>query len=97
MAYDETLTARFRNATAGIKGITEKKMMGGICFLHQGNMIGGADKGRFMFLTMKRTLARHRLKRLKTPKNQQSWRNVPMSSHRLGFASSLPTKACLSW
>ncbi|CZF77671.1 hypothetical protein GCE9029_00346 [Grimontia celer] len=49
MAYDEQLTQRFRDATSNVKGITEKHMMGGVCFLHHGNMIGGADKGRFMF------------------------------------------------
>ena len=54
MAYDEKLAARFRKGLAGRKGITEKRMMGGVCFLLNGNMIGGADRtkdgvGRFMF------------------------------------------------
>ena len=54
MAYDETLTARFRSALGGRSGIAEKRMMGGVCFLLNGNMIGGADRakdgeGRFMF------------------------------------------------
>jgi len=54
MAYDEALAARFRDALAGMAGVTEKRMMGGVCFLLDGNMIGGADRtkagdGRFMF------------------------------------------------
>lgn len=54
MAYDEELTARFREAVEGLEGISEKRMMGGVCFLLNGNMIGGADRaksgeGRFMF------------------------------------------------
>lgn len=54
MAYDEELSARFRGVLEGHVGITEKKMMGGMCFLLEGNMIGGADRdaegrGRFMF------------------------------------------------
>ncbi|WP_407332574.1 TfoX/Sxy family protein [Enterovibrio sp. 27052020O] len=49
MAYDEALTQRFRLAVADQEGITDKRMMGGVCFLYQGNMLGGADKGRFMF------------------------------------------------
>ncbi len=54
MAYDEHLAARFRKALDGLDGISEKKMMGGICFFLNGNMIGGADRtkageGRFMF------------------------------------------------
>ncbi|MCK0069227.1 TfoX/Sxy family protein [Kordiimonas laminariae] len=54
MAYDEYLTDRFRECLEGIMDISEKRMMGGVCFLINGNMIGGADRtksgeGRFMF------------------------------------------------
>lgn len=54
MAYDEELTDRFRNAVDGLGGIVEKRMMGGVCFMLDGNMLGGADRqktgeGRFMF------------------------------------------------
>ena len=54
MAYDEMLASRFRDALAEMDGISEKRMMGGVCFLLNGNMIGGADRnkegvGRFMF------------------------------------------------
>ncbi|MGI9425815.1 MAG: TfoX/Sxy family protein [Hyphomicrobiaceae bacterium] len=54
MAYDEELASRYRKGLAGQKGISEKRMMGGICFFLDGNMIGGADRtkagaGRFMF------------------------------------------------
>lgn len=54
MAYDEELTDRFRNAIDGLVGVTEKRMMGGVCFMLDGNMLGGADRrktgqGRFMF------------------------------------------------
>jgi len=58
MAYDEALAARFRAALIDTPNVTEKKMMGGVCFLINGNMVGGADRtkdghgnevGRFMF------------------------------------------------
>ena len=54
MAYDEELAARFRAALDGTAGISEKRMMGGVCFFLHGNMIGGADRTRtgerrFMF------------------------------------------------
>ena len=54
VAYDEALAAEFREVLDGMKGISEKKMMGGVCFFLNGNMIGGADRtksgdGRFMF------------------------------------------------
>ncbi|MEQ8650830.1 MAG: TfoX/Sxy family protein [Kiloniellales bacterium] len=55
MAYDEALAARFRSAVEGLEGLSEKRMMGGLCFFLNGHMIGGADRakatgqGRFMF------------------------------------------------
>ena len=54
MAVDDRLNDRFRSALGRTEGISEKKMMGGMCFLLNGNMIGGADRtkdgtGRFMF------------------------------------------------
>lgn len=54
MAVDEQLNARYRAALGGQAGVSEKKMMGGMCFMLNGNMIGGADRtkageGRFMF------------------------------------------------
>ena len=54
MAYDETLAHRYRVALRDRDGVSEKRMMGGICFLLNGNMIGGANRtkegeGRFLF------------------------------------------------
>lgn len=54
MPYDETLSARMRNALDAHVGITEKRMMGGLCFFLNGNMLSGArlhNDGveRFMF------------------------------------------------
>ncbi|WP_048646630.1 TfoX/Sxy family protein [Nitratireductor soli] len=54
MAYDEQLAARMRDALEGLPGMVEKRMMGGICFMLDGNMISGADRtkageGRFLF------------------------------------------------
>ncbi len=41
IADHEKTVDRFRNVLARKRGITEKKMIGGICFLANGNMIGG--------------------------------------------------------
>jgi len=55
MAADDKLTKRFYKALGRQDGIIEKRMMGGICFMLDGNMLGGADRhakthyGRFMF------------------------------------------------
>ena len=38
MAYDEALAERIRELVAGERGITEKKMFGGLAFLLHGNM-----------------------------------------------------------
>ena len=44
MAYDEALAQRVREILKGSKGITERKMFGGICFMVNGNMLGGVLK-----------------------------------------------------
>lgn len=54
MAFDEALTMRMRAALGNDAEISEKRMMGGICFFLHGNMACGADRtkegeGRFMF------------------------------------------------
>lgn len=41
MAYDEGLLERLRDVLAGIPGVAEKKMFGGICILVNGNMCCG--------------------------------------------------------
>lgn len=44
MAYDESLAVRIRSTLARKKGIEEKKMFGGVCFLLNGNMLVGVWK-----------------------------------------------------
>src|SRR5438445_8435906 len=44
MAFDESLTARIRDALARKRGIEEKKMFGGIGFLLHGKMLVGVWK-----------------------------------------------------
>lgn len=44
MAYDEALAGRMREILGKTRGVTEKKMFGGLCFLLNGNMIGGVLK-----------------------------------------------------
>ncbi|MDP2674691.1 MAG: TfoX/Sxy family protein [Dehalococcoidia bacterium] len=48
MAYDEELAERVRRALAGRKGISEKKMFGGIAFMLGGNMFCGIVKDQLM-------------------------------------------------
>src|SRR5688572_16361116 len=44
MPYDPALADRVRGALAGKRGLTEKKMFGGIAFLIDGAMCVGVDK-----------------------------------------------------
>jgi len=44
MAYDEKLASRIREILSEFKGITEKKMFGGVCFLLNGKMVCGVLK-----------------------------------------------------
>ena len=43
MAYDEALAGELREITAGLPGITEKRMFGGLAFLVHGNMAVAAS------------------------------------------------------
>ena len=45
----EKLAARLRTALAGRRGVSEKKMFSGICFLLRNNMLCGTGSGHFMF------------------------------------------------
>ncbi|MEK7524712.1 MAG: TfoX/Sxy family protein [Patescibacteria group bacterium] len=44
MAYDEILAERVRRLLKGRRGVTEKAMFGGICFLLNGKMFCGVLK-----------------------------------------------------
>lgn len=44
VAYDEKLADRVRQALSGRKGLTEKKMFGGVAFMLRGNMCCGVVK-----------------------------------------------------
>ena len=48
MAYDETLAARVRTILAAHKAVSEKRMMGGLCFMVGGNMCCGVTGGALM-------------------------------------------------
>lgn len=48
MSYDEKLFVRISNLLRSTKGIEPKKMFGGICFMHKGNMLCGIDGRRLM-------------------------------------------------
>ena len=47
MAYDEGLAQALRAALSDLD-FTEKKMFGGLCFLHRGNMVCGVHNGGAM-------------------------------------------------
>lgn len=42
-------TERVRRALARKRGVSEKKMFGGVCFLLREQMLCGTSKARFMF------------------------------------------------
>ena len=48
MAYNEGLAERMRAAVAGRRGLTEKKMFGGVAFMLNGNMFCGVVKDDLM-------------------------------------------------
>jgi len=48
MAFDERLAQRIRKLLSSQKGVTERKMFGGIAFMVGGNMCCGVVKGDLM-------------------------------------------------
>jgi TfoX/Sxy family transcriptional regulator of competence genes len=44
MPYDERLAGRIRRALAGEREVTEIRMMGGLCFMLRGHMLGGVHQ-----------------------------------------------------
>jgi TfoX/Sxy family transcriptional regulator of competence genes len=48
MPFDPHLFDRISTLLMSIKGIEPKKMFGGICFMHRGNMLCGIDRSRLM-------------------------------------------------
>jgi TfoX/Sxy family transcriptional regulator of competence genes len=49
MPYDPELAAAMRKALKTYRGIEEKKMFGGYCWMLRGNMLCGVEVGRYMF------------------------------------------------
>jgi TfoX/Sxy family transcriptional regulator of competence genes len=45
---DEIIVARIRQQMAGVAGLTEKRMFGGLAFLVRGNMSIGVNRGELM-------------------------------------------------
>ncbi len=43
MAQDENLNQKIRYILKGKRGFREQNMFGGLCFMHHGNMMCGAD------------------------------------------------------
>lgn len=48
MSYDEGLFKKITTILKSTDGIEPKKMFGGICFMHKGNMMCGIDGRRLM-------------------------------------------------
>ncbi len=44
MAYSKSLVERIRHLVSRQRGVTEKKMFGGVCFLMNGNLLVGVWK-----------------------------------------------------
>lgn len=49
MAFDAGLAQLMRDDLAGLDGLSEKKMFGGLCFLQHGHMICGVHKDGAMY------------------------------------------------
>ena len=48
MPFDEQLAQRIRQLLKGKRGVTERRMFGGLCFLLRGNMCFGVERDRLV-------------------------------------------------
>ena len=48
MPFDEQLAQRVRQMLKGKRGVTERRMFGGLCFLLRGNMCFGVERDRLV-------------------------------------------------
>jgi len=48
MSFDEKLAGRINAILKNKKGMSSKRMFGGLCFLHNGNMCFGIQENRLM-------------------------------------------------
>ena len=48
MPFDEQLAQRVRQVLKGTRGVTEKRMFGGLCFLLRGKMCCGVERDRLV-------------------------------------------------
>ncbi|MBI4774176.1 MAG: TfoX/Sxy family protein [Deltaproteobacteria bacterium] len=62
MPYDQDIDSRIRKAVSGWKGVSSKKMFGGVCHLLNGNMVGGVYKD-YMILRLGTEEAERALRR----------------------------------
>ena len=51
MPFDEALAGRVRRLLKRRRGVTERRMFGGLCFLLNGNMCCGVERGRLVVRT----------------------------------------------
>ena len=65
MAYDESLENRILSSIDGWKGVSAKKMFGGVCHLIHGNMFGGVYKD-FLILRLGEAAAAEALSKAHT-------------------------------
>lgn len=98
MAFDEQMADRLRIATAGMPGISEKKMFGGLAFLLNGNMFCGIVDTKLMLRvgaeSYKAILAKPHI-------SEMDFTGKPMTGfvyvEQQGFATDKKLKACLQW
>ena len=91
MAIDDVLTNRLHDALEDLDNISRKKMMGGVCFMLNGNMLCGADRtkegyGRFMFRVGKENEAK--------ALSQKGAKIMQFGSRRMGGLIFVDEKAC---
>ena len=95
MAVDEGLSEIFRNELEGLAGVSERKMMGGLCFMVKGHMCGGIDQSD-LFVRMNRLKVDAALRR-KYARRFQVGGNAPTGFVRVLSAGVKDARSLRSW
>ena len=94
MAYDETVAARVRKALVKRKGVTEKKMFGGLAFMLRGHMCCGVLKDELM-LRVGAEQAETALRRSAATTRPMDFTGKPMKGMLFVLPDGMKTEAAL--
>ena len=94
MAYSESLADKIRSILKKRRGVTEKKMFGGLCFLIDGKMCCGVEKNRLVVRVGPKNYATLLKRKHVRP---MDFTGRPLTGFVYVLPQALKTKTTLAW